>query len=52
MVCKTNDDKVMKFVNTHLDEVRANRDYRVKWVDTHIGGRVVAKYLIDCFSCD
>lgn len=38
----------MKYVNTHLDEIRANREYRIKWAETHILGRVVAKYLIDC----
>lgn len=36
MVCKANDDKVMKFVKTHLDEVTANHDYRVKWADTQL----------------
>ena len=38
----------MKYVTTHIDEIRANRDNRVKWAETHIGGRVIAKYLIDC----
>ena len=42
----------MKYVNTHLCEIRANRDYRVNWAANHISGRVVAKYLIDCLLED
>lgn len=38
----------MKYVNTHLDEIRTNRNYRIEWAKTHIGGKVIAKYLIDC----
>ena len=38
----------MKYVNTHLVEIRSSRAYRKEWAETHIGGRVVAKYLIDC----
>ena len=42
----------MKYVDTHLEEVRTNRDYRIKWAERHIGGRVVSKYLIDCLSVE
>lgn len=52
IVFRTGDDKslanCMKYVNTHLCEIRSNRDYRVNWATNHISGRVVAKYLIDC----
>lgn len=38
----------MKYVNTHLDEIRANREYRINWAETHIGGPTIARYLVDC----
>lgn len=38
----------MSYVNKHLKEIRSSREYRVKWAENHIGGRVVAKYFIDC----
>ena len=38
----------IKYVNSHIEKIRANRDSRVRWAETHVGGRVVAKYLIDC----
>lgn len=54
LVYKTGSDTAlancMKYVNTHLDEIRANRDYRMKWAEEHISGRVVAKYFIDCLE--
>lgn len=40
----------MQYVNTHLDEIRTNRNYRIEWSKTHIGGKVIAKYLIDCLA--
>ena len=53
IVFKTGDDKIfvecVKYVNTHLDEIRANRDFRVTWADTHIGRRAVVKYLINSY---
>jgi glycosyltransferase involved in cell wall biosynthesis len=38
----------MKYVNKHLKEIRANREYRIKWAETHIGGQTIAKYFVDC----
>ena len=53
-VFKAGDEKeladCMTYANEHLDEIRANREYRSKWADEHISGRVVAKYFIDCIE--
>lgn len=38
----------MEYVNTHLDAIRANREYRIKWAETHIGGATIARYFVDC----
>ena len=38
----------LAYVNTHLNEIRMNREYRMKWAKEHISGRVLAKYFIDC----
>lgn len=38
----------MKYVNTHLNEIRENREFRMKWAETHLGGRIIAKYFVNC----
>lgn len=38
----------MKYVNTHLNEIRENREFRMKWAVKHIGGKAIAKYFVDC----
>ena len=52
LVFRAGNDKSLadciKYVNSHIEKIRANRDSRVRWAETHVGGRVVAKYLIDC----
>ena len=52
LVFKTGSDTslvdCMKYVNIHLNEIRTNREFRIKWAETHIGGRTIAKYLVDC----
>lgn len=40
----------LNYTNAHIDEIRMNRDYRKKWADEHISGRVIAKYFIDCLE--
>lgn len=40
----------MDYINTHLNEIRMNRNYRMKWAEEHISGRVVAKYFIECLE--
>jgi len=52
IIFKAGDDKdladCMKYVNSHLKEIRNNRDYRREWAETHISGQTVAKYFVDC----
>jgi glycosyltransferase involved in cell wall biosynthesis len=40
----------LNYANEHLNEIRMNREFRLKWADEYISGRVVAKYLIDCIG--
>lgn len=40
----------LNYANEHLNEIRMNREFRLKWADEYISGRVVAKYLIDCLG--
>ena len=55
IVFKSGDDKelanCMEYVNSNLKKIRDNRDYRREWAETHISGKVVAKYFIDCLIC-
>lgn len=52
LVFNANDDKgladCMKYVNSHLEVIRDNREYRKEWAETHISGQAVAKYFVDC----
>ena len=54
LVFKTGSDSAladcMVYVDSHLSEIRMSREYRMKWADEHISGRVIAKYLIDCLE--
>lgn len=40
----------ISWCNEHIDDVRADRDYRVRWANEHISGEVVARYMVDCLS--
>lgn len=52
VVFKAGDDKGLadsiKYVNSHLKEIRESRDYRREWAETNISGQAVAKYFVDC----
>jgi glycosyltransferase involved in cell wall biosynthesis len=54
VVFKAGDDKgladCMEYANSHLKEIRDNRDYRKEWAETHISGQAVAKYFVDCLN--
>ena len=49
---KKNDElaKYMDYVVSNIDKIRQDRDYRKKWAEDHISGRVLAKYMIDCLE--
>ena len=40
----------IKYVNTHIEDIRANRAYRSNWAEMHISGNSVAKYFVDCLE--
>ena len=40
--------RCMDYVVSNIDKIRRDRDYREKWADAHISGRVLAKYMVDC----
>lgn len=40
----------ISWCNEHIDDVRTDRDFRVRWADEHISGRAVAHYMVDCLS--
>lgn len=39
---------LMLYCDSNIDVIRRDRDYRKKWAEEHISGRVVAKYFVDC----
>ncbi len=42
--------EALKYVNDNIDIIRANRTNRANWAESHIGGKVVAKYMVDCLD--
>lgn len=40
----------IEFAANCIDEVRADRRYRIDWAKEHISGDVIAKYMVDCLS--
>lgn len=40
----------MHWCNEHIQDIRNNRNFRIKWADDHISGKVVAQYMIDCLE--
>lgn len=40
----------MAWCNTHIQEIRENRDFRKQWADEHISGKAVARYMINCLA--
>ena len=40
----------MTWCNRHIDEIRKDRCYRQEWAESHISGKVVARYMIDCLT--
>lgn len=42
--------KCMGYVVSNIEAIRQDRDYRKKWAEDHISGKVVAKYMIDCLE--
>lgn len=42
-------DKI-EFAANHIDEIRADRKYRIDWAEEHISGEAIAKYMVDCLS--
>lgn len=35
---------------SHIEQIRGERQYRLRWADSHISGEVVARYMVDCLS--
>lgn len=40
----------IEFAANRIDEVRADRRYRIDWAKEHISGEAIAKYMVDCLS--
>ena len=42
--------RCIDYVAQNIKSIRDNRQYRCQWAEEHIGGRVIANYMIDCLS--
>ncbi len=42
--------KCLEYVVENISEIRNNRILRQKWANSHIGGRSIATYMVDCLS--
>lgn len=40
--------KLLMFVDDNIDSIRADKARRVEWSRNYIGGRAIARYMIDC----
>lgn len=38
----------MSYCMDNIENIRKDHDYRLRWADKHISGKVIAKYMIDC----
>lgn len=39
---------LMKYCIDNIETIRKDRSFRKEWANTHISGRVIAQYMIDC----
>lgn len=42
--------RIMQYCIEHVEEIRANRNFRQSWAQQCISGKVIAHYLVDCLD--